>query len=157
EAGDNRFRWKGGSKLCLYGLWRLQPKPEYLVLVEGESDCHTLWSHNIPALGVPGANTWREERDAAHFDGISTIYGIGKPAKGGEAVKQWLAKSKIQDRVRLVGLGEHKDPSGLYLADPEHFSERWQAAMTASVPWRERAAAEAATQCTAAWEQCRDL
>jgi hypothetical protein len=45
-----------------------------VVLVEGESDCHTLWFHGIPALGIPGAANWREERDARHLDGFETIY-----------------------------------------------------------------------------------
>src|SRR5262249_24213714 len=71
--GD-RFRWKSGTKPCLYGLHRLPEaqKAGQLVLVEGESDCHTLWHHGIPAVGVPGASNWREERDALHFEGIET-------------------------------------------------------------------------------------
>jgi hypothetical protein len=32
-----------------------------VVLVEGESDCHTLWGHEISALGLPSATRWREE------------------------------------------------------------------------------------------------
>jgi hypothetical protein len=35
---------------------------------QGESDCHTLWFHGVPALGIPGAANWREERDARHLD-----------------------------------------------------------------------------------------
>ena len=49
---DRRFAWRKGDKPRLYGLWRLGA-PEYVVLVEGESDCHTLWFHDIPALGIP--------------------------------------------------------------------------------------------------------
>src|SRR5687768_1428246 len=44
EHGDNRFCWKGGSKVLLYGLWHLRSE-ESVVLGEGESDCHTLWYH----------------------------------------------------------------------------------------------------------------
>ena len=58
-----RFRWATGSKPCLYGLWRLEKMSGkgYIVLVEGESDAQTLWLHGIPALGLPGANSWKEE------------------------------------------------------------------------------------------------
>src|SRR6516162_10769088 len=51
-------RWPKGVPLQLYGLWRLEEarRAGYLILVEGESDCWTLWHHNFPALGVPGAN-----------------------------------------------------------------------------------------------------
>lgn len=30
-----------------------------MFLVEGESDCHVLWSWGLPALGVPGVDSWR--------------------------------------------------------------------------------------------------
>ena len=69
--GD-RFRWQPGNKLCLYGQDRLAKAQQigHVVLVEGESDCHTLWYHGIPALGLPGAANWREDRDAGSLDGI---------------------------------------------------------------------------------------
>ena len=43
--GDGRFRWKKGSHPILYGLWKLDAWKKAgvhsLMLVEGESDCHT--------------------------------------------------------------------------------------------------------------------
>lgn len=61
--GDDRFRWKSGSRTLPYGLWRLEGAREagYAVLVEGESDCHTLWHHDVEALGIPGASNFKEE------------------------------------------------------------------------------------------------
>jgi hypothetical protein len=87
-AGD-RFRWKSGSKPCLYGLNRVGEAKAagYVVLVEGESDVHTLWHHGIPAIGLPGATSWREDRDAEWFDGIETIYVVIEPDKGGHVCK----------------------------------------------------------------------
>ena len=158
-TGENRFKWKNGAKPCLYGLSQLDSalRARYVALVEGESDCHTLRYHDIPALGIPGANSWRERRDAVHLDGVDTIYMVIEPDKGGETVKEWLATSKIRDRVRLVHLGKDKDPSGLYLADPERFRERWEAALDASISWAEHVAAEADARRQEAWELCRSL
>lgn len=156
EQGDNRFRWKKGDKPCLYGQWRLTPTPAFIVLVEGPSDCHTLWFHNIPALGSPSASSFKEEWTDA-FDGILLIYVVIEPDIGGETVKKWLAKSKIRDRVRLVSLGTYKDPSGVYLDDPEHFTERFQAALDSAVPWTEQVAASLATRKTEAWALCGEL
>jgi hypothetical protein len=64
--GDDRFRWRKGSKPCLYGLERLSQAREagHLILVEGESDAQTLWLHGFPGLGLPGAGLWDEQRDA---------------------------------------------------------------------------------------------
>ena len=63
---DNRFRWRRGSTLCLYGADQAPhlAAAGYVVVVEGESDTQTLWHHHFPAVGVPGAANWREERDA---------------------------------------------------------------------------------------------
>jgi putative DNA primase/helicase len=61
-AGD-RFRWRKGDHPLPYGLWRLPAvrTAGWLLLVEGETDCWTLWHSGIPALGIPGKNTWRAE------------------------------------------------------------------------------------------------
>ncbi len=159
EGIDNRFKWKSDDKICLYGLWRLDMAREagYIVLVEGESDCHTLWHHGIPALGLPGAANWKEARDASHFDDIPIIYVVIEPDTGGEAVRKWLAKSSVRDRVRLVTLGEHKDPSALHVADVEQFLVRWQPAIDAAEPWTEIVAREADEAGREAWEACKDL
>jgi hypothetical protein len=57
--GPGRFRWRKGSRPRLYGLHRLPTahKIRYVVLVEGESDCLTLWLNDFPALGLPARAT----------------------------------------------------------------------------------------------------
>jgi len=160
-GGDRRFAWKKGSKPTLYGLERLDAirRENAVLIVEGESDCHTCWHHGIEALGLPGANNWKEDRDAGHLDGIDTIYVIIEPDQGGEAVKAWLAKSHIRDRVRLVTLGEHKDVSALHLASPDAatFKDRLAEAIDAAVPWVEQERAEADERARADWEACQEL
>jgi hypothetical protein len=83
--GADRFRWAKGTRATLYGADRLTDAQEagYIVLVEGESDSHTLWLHGFPALGLPGAKTWHEDRDAPPLDGIDTIYIVIEPDTGG--------------------------------------------------------------------------
>lgn len=157
-TGGDRFRWRSGSRPTLYGLWRLAgSKPQSLVLVEGESDAHTLWFHEIAALGLPGAAAWNEQRDAPHLDGISTVYVVVEPDAGGEAVKRWVSRSRLRERVRLVVLGEHKDVSALHLADSKRFRERWEAACGAAVSWTDLARQEADVLREAAWNICREL
>jgi hypothetical protein len=155
--GD-RFRWKSGTKPCLYGLHRLTEaqKAGQLVLVEGESDCHTLWFHGIPALGIPGAANWREERDARHLDGIETIYVVVEPDRGGDAVREWLSRSTIRHRAKLVSLPT-KDPSTLHLQAPEKFSRHWQVACLGAMPWTAVEAEVNAAERTEAWEKCCGL
>src|SRR5262249_49537032 len=113
--GKDKFRWRRGTRPALYGMNRLGDarRLNTITIIEGESDCHTLWNAECPAIGLPGAGNWNEERDAALFDGIATIYVLIEPDKGGETVRGWLAKSKIRDRVKLVRLDAFKDPSAL--------------------------------------------
>jgi uncharacterized protein (DUF927 family) len=128
---DKRFIWAKAinpeNKTCLYGLDRLDEarKAKYVVLVEGESDCHTLWSCGVPAIGVPGAKAWNDERDAPCLDGILTIFVVVEPGQSGQGMLKWLGDSMIRNRARLVWFDEPKDPSGLFLADPAAFAARF--------------------------------
>jgi hypothetical protein len=152
---DGRFKWKKGSKPCLYGLER--KRADILILCEGESDCHSLWYHGFPALGTPGASNWKEDRDALHFDGCSTIYAIKEPDDGGEALIESLRKSRVKDRVKVVSLNGHKDPSALFLRDPAHFKENFNQAMSAAVPLTDIEKVEADAARAGAWTACRTL
>ena len=143
EEGDDRFRWRRGDRALPYGLWRLGRAREagYVVLVEGESDCHTLWHHGVEALGVPGACNWKEEW-SAYLDGIEKVYAVVEPDGGGEAFREKLsACAGIRERLRFVQLGDAKDPSALHLASeaPERFKEDLRAAFGRAKPWIDEA------------------
>lgn len=157
-AVGDRFRWKSGSKPCLYGLNRIVDARHagHVMLVEGESDVHTLWHHGFPAIGLPGASNWRDDRDANCFDGIDTIYIVIEPDKGGLSVRKWLGQSKIRARAKLLQLPA-KDPSAMHLADPAGFKRAWQVALLGAVPWTAVEAAELAEERSVAWELCADL
>jgi hypothetical protein len=159
EDGDQRFMWRRGSKLMLYGLDRINfaRQAGYVVLAEGESDCHTLWFHKIPALGLPGANNWNEQRDASFLDGIATIYIIDEGDKGGQAIRKWLSVSRIRDRARLMHLDNVKDPSDLYCADPVAFLVNWGKALNNSTRWADVKRVEAETEKEEAWSKCAEL
>jgi hypothetical protein len=139
--GSEKFRWRSGDKPRPYGLRLLEEarKAGYVVLVEGESDCHTLWCHEIPALGIPGASNWRDEW-ATYLDGIEKVYVVIEPDQGGDTLREKLSSCEaIRERLYLVELSEHKDPSALHVADPERFRERFEAAMENAEPgssWR---------------------
>jgi putative DNA primase/helicase len=158
EEGDERFKWRTGSKAMLYGLWRLEQirKAGWVVLVEGESDTQALWFHGIPALGIPGADTWKE-RWAEHLEGIKKIYVVIEPDEGGQTFKEKLLASSIRERLHFVDLGEFKDASGLYLADRENFKDRLTAALKAATPYAEFKRAQTEATARKAWAECEDL
>ena len=156
--GDVKVKSKAGSKLHLYGLHKLGHAQEagYVVLCEGESDAQTLWLHGFPALGLPGAGNWNEERDSPHLEGIAAVYIVIEPDHGGEEVLRWLAASAIRERVRLVRL-EAKDASELYLADRERFADRLEAALQSAIPWAEHERVASEIRSRIAWKQAAPL
>jgi hypothetical protein len=158
-AGDEKFRWRSGDKPRPYGLRLLEEarKAGYVVLVEGESDCHTLWYHDIPALGIPGASNWRDGW-TAQLDGIGKIYAVIEPDHGGDTLREKLTGCDvIHERLRLLELDEYKDPSALHLADPERFRERFEAVLQDAKLWVELERAETQATSQEAWEHCNDL
>ncbi len=155
--GKNRFRWRTGSKPFLYGLWRLDCESDSVILVEGESDCHTLWFHGFNALGLPGATNWREDRDAQHFEPFGRIYVIHEPDKGGEAVFKWLARSSVKNKCFIVELGDFKDPSEIHIKHPEKFKEIFQNALDQASPFTQVEAEIRSEQAKEAWLKCQSL
>ena len=157
--GAEKFKWRSGDKPGPYGLRLLEEthRVGYVVLVEGESDCHTLWFHEIPALGIPGASHWRDGW-AAYLDGIEKIYAIIEPDQGGHTLREKLTGCEaIRERLYLVELGDHKDPSALHLADPDRFRERFEVALEDAKPWIQLEREEAQATSQEAWERCKEL
>ena len=107
-----RFIKKRGSKPVLYGLWKLKEavKAKSVVLVEGESNCHTLWFNKFPALGLPEATLWKENRDALHLKGIPTIYWAVKSDKEGTSYSQQFAKIIYLGQGKGIGFGGIQQP-----------------------------------------------
>lgn len=132
-TGEKRFLWETGAKLLPYGLWRLnQGDADYIVLVEGESDCHTLWRHGLLALGVPGVEAWRHEW-ASPLARFQRVYAVIEPDQGGRTFRSKLLKSPLRDRLAFIALDGYKDPSALHCANPESFPDRWSEALSRAV------------------------
>jgi hypothetical protein len=155
--GGDYFRWKYGSKPCLYGLNRIGDARAvgHVMLVEGEANVHVLRHHGIPAVCLPGGVDWREDRDAGYFDGIKTIYVVAEPDKD-EQVRRWLRQSAIRARARLLELPA-KEPSVMHIANPAEFGRAWQVALLGAIPWAAVEEQERAEERAEAWELCAGL
>jgi hypothetical protein len=138
ETGpDLRFKWKAGSKAVPYGQDHLSLAREkgYCVLAEGETDTLTLRLHDFPALGIPGATTWQDDRDAVLLNGIDTIFLCAEPDEGGAAFLKRFARSTLRPRLQIIHFDEDgpKDPNALYLLDRDGFGTAMQAKLDAAV------------------------
>jgi putative DNA primase/helicase len=113
-TGDRRFGWRKGDQPVLYGLWHIEGyirEQGWVLLVEGESDCHMAWQWNIPALGVPGASSWQTayaRSDVAELLNRAVIYVWMEPDKGGAALVSAVART-FPDALVLVPPADIKD------------------------------------------------
>ena len=122
--GAKQFTWRKGSKgnICLYGEWRLPEirKTGWAVLVEGESDTHSLWYMGIPAIGVPGASMFKPYWTQA-LQGLK-LYIHREPDGGGQTfvdkVLRGLQEGEFTGTPFLWSCASKgvKDPSDLYMA-----------------------------------------
>ena len=133
-------RWsKGEGTIVPYGLARLEEarKASYLVLVEGESDCWTLWYHGFPALGLPGAEMARTLEESMLI-GIDRLYLMQEPDAGGTAFVNQLTR-KLQawqwpGKAFVLRLEGTKDPNELHQQDRQGFRTAFQHALDQAEP-----------------------
>jgi hypothetical protein len=130
---------KGQGEIVPYGLERLEEarKAGYLVLVEGESDCWTLWLHQFPALGLPGAEMVRTLKEE-YLAGIEKLYIVRESDAAGARfvthLKLLLEKWKWSGKAFVVSLVDAKDPNDLHKRDWKGFKAAFQQALDRAEP-----------------------
>ena len=164
-VGENRFRWRSGSKPVLYGLTaaNLQRARSKGVMhvVEGESDVHTLIHRGRAAVGIPGssftASTLNAAAAAGAFDDIETLAVHIEPDGGGETVLAQIEQFTLRQRVKLLRLDGFKDVSELHIEEAEQFDERLEVALNNAESWLEAKRNETLKDVEEAWEQSQEL
>lgn len=131
-------KWSAGDDdLIPYGLQRLADAraAKYLVIVEGESDCWTLWGHRFPALGIPGAKM-ASKIQMEYLTGIEKVFIVQEPDPAGQKfasdVRKRLLEIGYKRRIHTLNFQEltgAKDPNELHKKDVKAFPEAFKAAM----------------------------
>ncbi len=130
---------KGSGEIVPYGLERLEEaqKAGYLVLVEGESDCWTLWYHHFPALGLPGVEMVRTLKES-YLAGIDTLYIVREPDASGarfvQLMQQRLQAWKWPGKAFVISLVDAKDPNELHKKNWKDFKAAFQQALDGAQP-----------------------
>ena len=130
-TGDNRFKWRSGDKPILYGLWRISEwdTTDTLYLCEGTTDCWSMWSADLPALGIPSASTWKPEW-WNELHGFQRIVLIPDTDSAGAKLVEKLSQTvpmELSSRVYVLRLPDGvKDVNELWKrenAEPERFQQ----------------------------------
>src|SRR5262245_45360031 len=128
-GSPKRFDHPPGVNLQPYGLHQLADLDSTGVLhvTEGESDCLTLWYHNIPALGLPGSSSYNT-LEAEHLAGVTELWVCQDGDAAGKSFVEGLARRLdeigYEGRAQAVHMPDGvKDVNELYCRDPERFCE----------------------------------
>jgi hypothetical protein len=146
-GGGRKVMQPKGITLIPYGRERLSdlralPKDQRsLVIVEGESDCWTLWRCGIPAIGLPGASSTKclESEDVKR---ITRIFGIQESDEAGHKFVKSL-KSRLDDigwngEYRVIRMMDPiKDPAELWKSNPAKFKKTFTELAMASAIYGE--------------------
>lgn len=132
---ERRWRWsRGEAEVVPYGLQRPVKGKNFLVVVEGESDCWALWENGVAALGVPGAKMMKCLK-VDFFEGVERIAVIREPDEAGSRfpyrVAQRLYEQGFTGSVYEIALPT-KDARELYNTRNGSFRSDLQAA------WKQR-------------------
>lgn len=143
----------------IYGMWLLPTAfkdKSFIFIVEGESDCHTLWENGFCALGIPGAGRipnldeayeqWQIDCYMSKFEKIYLVTEDPDGAKLFDACKGSKYHTKtfcvkfrpdISTKERSGKAGDCKDPNELFCAlngDKAQFIKEMQAIIDAATP-----------------------
>lgn len=154
-GGKDKFRWARGNRAQPYGLWRLEDARAagYVLLVEGESDAQTLWYYGLPALGIPGAATFKPEWAESLAD--LAVYVWQEPDQGGATFASKVGDAIPEARI-LIAPDGRKDVSECHLLGDD-LPALIQRLMGQARSYREIAAEAASVEATRARAEAGEL
>jgi hypothetical protein len=115
---DGRYWSKGDAPVIPYGLERPVPcKRGLMWIVEGESDCWTLWLNGVPAIGIPGVQQFAKLA-LEHLEGVKEVAVVEEPDEAGQRFPYQIANhlydAGFSGKVFAVPLSA-KDPRELWV------------------------------------------
>jgi len=127
-TGDGRFAWRRGDHPLPYGIAVLpeaRTRANLLLIVEGESDQWVCRRADLPAVGIPGASTMKDEW-GRYFEGIANLFVWHEPDTGGITFVEKVYAAVPTVRV-ITAPPDAKDPAELWLrcnCDVDEFQAR---------------------------------
>lgn len=111
-----KYLSKHGAKSHLYSVTSLLTEAPVVAICEGEFDAMTLNQCGIPAVGVPGVNTWQDHW-ALLFDDFDRIVVVCDGDKAGKDFGARLAGDRLSHlNVSLVHMPADADANSFFLA-----------------------------------------
>lgn len=128
---DNKTWTKSDhANILCYGIWKIDDYEEdYLILVEGESDCWTLWKHGIQAIGVPG-NTLHKKLKKTYVDKFEEIVIWQEHGESGQTFVDNLYKRleniNYDGEINVLYDEQFDDPNDIYQFTKENNNKNFK-------------------------------
>jgi hypothetical protein len=152
----DRFRWRKGSKPCLYGLNRVGDANE-VTIVTDEIGAQILWFHGFAAICIPGFEIWNDERDALFLSNAEKIYIPINNDDATAAVKNWLCRSSIGPRAFVIQMLRYESIPKFYLSHIESFKAAFKSLLDGAESYQSILDAEAEAEVKRVKEAADDL
>ncbi len=114
--GHAKYERRKGSGVNLYGVQSLAWAEDWIVVTEGEIDALTWQQIGVPALAVPGAESWKEHW-ANLLEDFSRVYLAEDGDNAGKDL--WIAMSEHIDQsntmVVRMRMPDGEDSNSMYL------------------------------------------
>jgi DNA primase len=112
-----------GSETRLYNVAAIGQATDFIAVCEGEIDAITLnYKCGIPAIGVPGANSWKRHYSRLLQD-FETVFIFADGDQPGSDFAKKIAQ-EVQG-VTIVHMPEGHDVNSMYLqAGPQWFADK---------------------------------
>jgi len=108
--GHAKYLSMEGAATNLYNVLDLKKDSPFICVTEGEIDAMTLSMCGLPAVGVPGVESWQKHFSRCLED-FDVIYSFADGDKAGRKFSSFLAK---EAKARPVSMPQGKDVNKLY-------------------------------------------
>lgn len=111
-AHHKKYLKRKGSPTNLYGVQSASWADDWIVVTEGEIDALTWQQIGVPAIGVPGAENWKDHWVNV-FEDFSRVY---LAEDGDDAGKDlWIAMSENLTNVIRMKMPDGEDSNSMFL------------------------------------------
>lgn len=117
-AFHKKYRKRKGSPANLYGVQSADWADDWIVVTEGELDALTWQQIGVPAIGIPGAENWKEHWVNV-FEDFSRVH---LAEDGDDAGKDlWIAMSENLTNVIRMKMPDGEDSNSMFLKAGEGY------------------------------------
>lgn len=122
ESGCSKYLGRPGGSLRIYGVEHLVSAASAVSVTEGELDALTIVQLGYPAVGLPGAQSWKPHWRRL-FEDFNRIFVFGDGDEAGRHFARSFA-SHFPQTAEIVYMEEGEDVNSIYMKEGDEYFNR---------------------------------